>query len=68
MYSKRISNACMLHDFWIPHVSIIEEEEEELFFIPHFSPSYGSLKAADICLPLLSPQQAPGEVVELREL
>ena len=38
------------------------EEEEELVFIPRFSPPYGSLKAAYSCLPILSPQQTPCEV------
>ena len=38
------------------------KEEEELVFIPHFSPPYGSLKAAYNRLPILSPQQTPCEV------
>ena len=40
----------------------LEEEEEELVFIPRFSPPYGSLKVAYNRLPILSPQQTPCEV------
>ena len=39
----------------------IDEEEEELVFIPRFSPPYSSLKAAYNRLPILSPQQTPCE-------
>ena len=45
------------------HVSLnVEEDEEELVFMPHFLPPYGSLKEAYYHLPLLSP------LVGLREL
>ena len=42
--------------------TILEEEEEELVFIPRFPPPYGSLKAAYNRLPFRSPQQTPCEV------
>ena len=37
-------------------------KEEELVFIPRFPPPYGSLKAANNRLPILSQQQIPCEV------
>ena len=40
----------------------VNEEEEELVFMPRFPPPYGSLKATYNRLPLLSPQQTPCEV------